>query len=61
MNILIIDDDYIKKVTHLSAFDICNKLKQLFNLTCRQVNNDSWNSYDHMNDFIISKIHEKWS
>lgn len=59
--IAVIDNDYIRKVTNISAFDICNKLKQLFNLTCRQVNNENWNSYDHMNDFIISKIHEKWS
>ena len=58
--IAIIDNDYILKETKLSASKICDKLKKLFNCTCRHINDDCWNSYDYMNNYIIERIKEKW-
>lgn len=54
--IVAIDEDYILRETGIKASAIVEKLKNLFDLSCRSVDKDSWNSYDRMNDFIISQI-----
>jgi len=54
--VVAMDDNYIYSETGVRTSEIVNKLKHLFQFACRNVDKDSWNSYDRMNDFIISQI-----
>jgi hypothetical protein len=54
--IVCIDEDFISSSIDMKPIEVINKLKRLFQYACQSVSNDHWNSYDRMNDFIISQI-----
>ena len=53
-----IDENFISSSINMKPIEVINKLKRLFQYACQSVSNDHWNSYDRMNDFIISRIKE---
>ena len=56
--IVCIDEAFISSSINMKPAEVMNKLKRLFQYACQSVSNDHWNSYDRMNDFIISRIKE---
>jgi hypothetical protein len=54
--IIKIDEKYIEKETNKTPKEICEILKKLFSYACKDLEKESWESYDRMNDYIIDKI-----
>lgn len=51
-----VTDEIVKKRTGYNCEQIMDKIKKAFEYTTANINADDWNSYDVMNDEIISKM-----
>ena len=59
--IVSINDDFFKKTAGISAEEMCDKLEELFCISCVKLSSKAWYSYDRMNNFIIQKINRSYS
>ena len=57
--ISIITDERVKQMTGYSCDDIVSDIKKLFGFAGIVASKDAWNSYEDMNEYIISKIENR--